>query len=107
MLQYVEEPFDDGFPEEVILDAGAIEEETDLFHPVTTANDEDEDDDSNRLPNLHPDDPANFFKLSAALDILLARTLAVQDVATGGELLRAYCKELIHVSLSVSSLSLG
>ena len=31
-------------------------------------------------PNLHPDDPANFFKLSRALQLLLTRTIEVSAV---------------------------
>lgn len=82
--------------EEEPLDAGAIEEDADIF----ADNDDHEEDDSHQLPNLHPNDPANFFKLSKALQILLARELSTADVEEADVLLREYCIELSQVRLS-------
>ncbi|KAF5332890.1 hypothetical protein D9758_017886 [Tetrapyrgos nigripes] len=56
-----------------------------------------EEDDSQRQPNLHPDDPQNFFKLSAALKILLAYQLTKEDAQEADTLLRSYCMELLHL----------
>ncbi|RXW14412.1 hypothetical protein EST38_g11447 [Candolleomyces aberdarensis] len=55
--------------------------------------DDEVDDD---LPScLHPDDPANFMKLSQALRLLLQRQLSDHDINVAEELLRSYCTELI------------
>lgn len=47
---------------------------------------------------LHPDDPANFLKLSEALRILTQHFLDDADVSRADVLLREYCTELITVS---------
>ncbi|KAI0093118.1 hypothetical protein BDY19DRAFT_902918 [Irpex rosettiformis] len=47
--------------------------------------------------NLHPDDPANFLKLSEALRILSQYVLTESDVNMADTLLRSYCSELIKV----------
>lgn len=48
--------------------------------------------------SLHPDDPANFLKLSAALRILIQRKLSDDDIDRADTLIREYNVELIHVS---------
>lgn len=48
--------------------------------------------------NLHPDDPSNFLKLSAALRILSQYVLTDADIVQADGLLRQYCTELISVS---------
>jgi hypothetical protein len=75
-----------------ILDAGAHHEEDDVFGKS--------DDETNepRQPNLHPQDPANFFKLSSFLKIVLAHTITDDDIDQAEGLIRAYCTELLHVS---------
>ncbi|KAF7372218.1 hypothetical protein MVEN_00081200 [Mycena venus] len=45
--------------------------------------------------NLHPDDPGNFLKLSAALSILQQETLWDADIDNADSLIREYCTELI------------
>ncbi|KAG1752356.1 uncharacterized protein EDB91DRAFT_1243135 [Suillus paluster] len=63
-----------------------------LTEPTTDAADEEE-------PKflLHPDDPANFLKLCAALRILSKRTLCDQDVRQAEQLISEYTTELIHL----------
>ncbi|KAI0027268.1 hypothetical protein K488DRAFT_74674, partial [Vararia minispora EC-137] len=79
--------------EEVFVDAGAQEQQTDLY-----GDDKDnEEGDTNRGPRLHPDDPGNFFKLSAALNLLLALTIDDASIDEAAALLRDYCIELIHL----------
>ncbi|KAG1886831.1 uncharacterized protein F5891DRAFT_922731, partial [Suillus fuscotomentosus] len=46
---------------------------------------------------LHPDDPANFLKLCAALRILSKRSLCDQDVSRAEQLIFEYTTELIHL----------
>ena len=58
---------------------------------------EDEEGDARRGPRLHPDDPLNFFKLSAAPNLLLGTTIDDTSVEKADALLREYCTELIHV----------
>lgn len=48
--------------------------------------------------SLHPKDPANFLKLSAALCILIKHQLSDKDLDEVDQLLRAYCTELLNVS---------
>ena len=52
--------------------------------------------------SLHPDDPKNFLKLSAALLILGKRTITSDDVDQADILIREYCTELITVFVSLS-----
>ncbi|KAG1796123.1 hypothetical protein EV424DRAFT_1353275 [Suillus variegatus] len=47
--------------------------------------------------SLHPDDPANFLKLSAALRILIQRKLSDDDIDRADTLIREYNVELIHL----------
>lgn len=65
------------------------------------ANDDEEEDDPN-LPNLHPRDPSNFFKLSAALRLLLSHKITDGDIDQADKLLREYCLELSEVSLCMN-----
>lgn len=46
---------------------------------------------------LHPNDPANFLKLCAALRILSKRSLCDQDVSRAEQLIFEYTTELIHL----------
>lgn len=66
--------------------------------------DEDDDDDEPEpvYPNLHPRDPGNFFKLSAALKLLLGRKITDMDIDTADALLREYCVELMEVCFCFS-----
>lgn len=57
-----------------------------------------EDADANLKFSLHPDDPANFLKLCAALRILIRRKLSDDDISQAERLISQYCGELIHVS---------
>lgn len=59
---------------------------------------EDEGDDVDVDPCLHPNDPANFLKLSLALRILLKRELNDMELNQAETLLEEYCTELISVS---------
>jgi hypothetical protein len=52
--------------------------------------------------SLHPDDPKNFLKLSAALLLLGKRTITSEDIARADGLIREYCTELITVLISFS-----
>ena len=54
--------------------------------------------DSEARFSLHPDDPKNFLKLSAALIILTKKTITTPELLTADNLLREYCTELISVS---------
>lgn len=47
---------------------------------------------------LHPDDPENFLKLSAALRIIVRHQISDQDINEVDRLLREYTSGLIHVS---------
>lgn len=62
------------------------------------AGDVNSDDDEDTSPVLHPDDPANFLKLSQALQILLAREITEEEINEADVLLRAYVSELVNVS---------
>jgi hypothetical protein len=48
--------------------------------------------------SLHPEDPANFLKLSAALRILIQHQLSDEDLDEADQLIRDYCTELLNVS---------
>ncbi|VDB84878.1 unnamed protein product [Peniophora sp. CBMAI 1063] len=89
--QYREEPDED---EEVRPDAGAVEEEQDIF---AEPDDEDEEAIARAPPNLHPDDPANMAKLSRFLRIVLAKSLNDAEINTADTLIREYCTELIYL----------
>jgi hypothetical protein len=67
-------------PDDVIMDNAE--------HPQETATD------AEARFSLHPDNPKNFLKLSAALLILTKKTMVADN------LLREYCTELISVSPS-------
>ncbi|TFY72264.1 hypothetical protein EVG20_g747 [Dentipellis fragilis] len=73
-----------------IPDAGA-QETDDIFG--------NSDDEGNEpiYPNLHPDDPSNFFKLSSFLKIVLSPTITDQAIDEAEHLIRAYCRELVHL----------
>jgi hypothetical protein len=58
---------------------------------------EDEARDNATPPNLHPDDPKNFLKLSSAIKILVARTITEADLTQSDQLMREYCWELVEV----------
>lgn len=97
-VKYVDED-----PEsELIPDAGAIEEEEDVY--VAASPDTENEDDSSKPPNLHPQDPSNFSKLAAALKLLLAWEIDDAEIDEADKLLREYSLELIYVRL-FSSLS--
>jgi hypothetical protein len=57
-----------------------------------------EPDASNDKFSLHPDDPANFLKLSAALRLLVHRRLTDCHIDRAEQLIREYCTELLPVS---------
>lgn len=50
---------------------------------------------------LHPDDPANFLKLSLALRILLKREVNESEIDQAETLLQEYCTKLLTVSDSI------
>jgi hypothetical protein len=77
--------------ENEVLDAGAQEEEDDIYGHG------DDDNDEPRAANLHPQDPANFFKLSLFLKIVLAHSVTDSDIDQAEALIRSYCAELMHV----------
>ncbi|KAJ7864719.1 hypothetical protein B0H13DRAFT_2237002 [Mycena leptocephala] len=58
---------------------------------------EDEARDNATPPNLHPDDPKNFLKLSSAIKILVARTITEADLTQSDQLMREYCWELVEL----------
>lgn len=60
--------------------------------------DADEADADPAVHNMHPRDPGHFFKLSAALKILMSLKLTDMDIETADRLLREYCLELVEVS---------
>jgi hypothetical protein len=77
--------------EEEVPDAGAIEVEEDLYEAPR-------DQPEPAQASLHPDDLGNFFKLSQFLEIVLAHFITDGDIDRAEVLIRAYCKELLHVS---------
>lgn len=58
--------------------------------------------DAQRPSNLHPDDPANFLKLSEALKIYMSYRITDTEIDKADNLIRAYNLELIKVRGSVS-----
>jgi len=50
---------------------------------------------------LHPDDPANFLKLCAALRILMQHVLSETDIDNADSLLREYATESIKVCIQL------
>ncbi|KAJ7140824.1 hypothetical protein C8R44DRAFT_726542 [Mycena epipterygia] len=48
-------------------------------------------------PNLHPDDPKNFLKLSTAVRILVGRIITEADLTKSDKLLREYTAELVDL----------
>ena len=50
--------------------------------------------------SLHPDDPAAFLNLAAFLNIFLAESVEEKKLQEADMLVRAYCKDLIRVSIS-------
>ncbi|KAE9391885.1 hypothetical protein BT96DRAFT_945047 [Gymnopus androsaceus JB14] len=65
-----------------VQDDGAVEAEDEEGY-VSTVNDSNDDMDDNAergRPKLHPDDLANFFKLSSALKLILALKLSESDI---------------------------
>ncbi|KAL0959458.1 hypothetical protein HGRIS_014962 [Hohenbuehelia grisea] len=69
-----------------------------LMYSIFPADNDDEDPNEGlRDPNLHTDDPFNFFKLSRALRLLLAREITVEEADEADLLLREYCIELIEL----------
>ncbi|KIJ06688.1 hypothetical protein PAXINDRAFT_158658 [Paxillus involutus ATCC 200175] len=53
------------------------------------------EDDAEMKFSLHPDDPANFLKLSGALRLLVQNSITNQDIDRADLLIREYCTELI------------
>jgi hypothetical protein len=53
---------------------------------------------SNDKFSLHPDDPVNFLRLSAALQLLVCRRLTDSDIDRAEQLICKYCTELLPVS---------
>ncbi|KAJ6479999.1 hypothetical protein C8R47DRAFT_1074460 [Mycena vitilis] len=70
-------------------------------------NDEDSDEEEEREaragPNLHPDDPANFCKLAAAVKLLMARPITDAQIDQAEGLLRSYLPELIRLAQAANS----
>lgn len=62
--------------------------------PMTVTDVGDEGEDEIKF-GLHPDDPANFLKLSSALRILMRHTLSDADVNSADTLIRQYATELL------------
>jgi hypothetical protein len=54
---------------------------------------------------LHPDDPANFLKLSTALIILTKTSITSEELVVANNLLWEYCTELIMVTAVLLSSS--
>ncbi|KAG2048597.1 hypothetical protein BDR06DRAFT_975895 [Suillus hirtellus] len=63
--------------------------------------DDGEDADANLKFLLHPNDPANFLKLCAALQILIRWKLSNDDISQAEQLISQYCGELIHCLIKV------
>ncbi|KAG2336005.1 hypothetical protein BDR05DRAFT_1006250 [Suillus weaverae] len=68
--------------------------------PMTDVGDEGEDE---IKFGLHPDDPANFLKLSAALCILMRHSLSDADIDSADTLIQQYTTELLKGCLLYSS----
>ncbi|KAJ6517961.1 hypothetical protein C8R47DRAFT_1062533 [Mycena vitilis] len=101
-------------PDSTALDAGAVDDEDDDYQDIPASgsrkrqragadSDDDEDSDEEEReartpPNLHPDDPGNFCKLSSAVKLLLSHPITDQQIDTSEQLLRSYCLELITLS---------
>ncbi|KAF8055688.1 hypothetical protein FPV67DRAFT_1679823 [Lyophyllum atratum] len=100
-------------PDPSIMDAGAIEPLSDNEFELQAPNskrqqlDGDSDDEENEaepaIRNMHPQDPKNFFRLSAALKLLLSHKLTDGSIDAADALLRQYGMELIEVYLYISS----
>ncbi|THU96176.1 hypothetical protein K435DRAFT_819510 [Dendrothele bispora CBS 962.96] len=80
-----------------ITDDGAKEQEHDIYMDGAAGSDDDDDGESRTAPKLHPEDPANFFKLSSALKLLLSRKLYSSDILEFERLIRDYNCELIRL----------
>lgn len=67
-----------------------------------------EDKKSSAVPpySLHPDDPAAFLNLATFLNIFLAESVKEGRLREADTLVRAYCKDLIRVSISILLLRL-
>lgn len=102
------------------VDAGALEDDNDDDYGLnptqqrrrkrkktTMTNTEEEEHDNTAPPNLHPDDPANFLKLCAALKILVSpRAITEEELTLADNLIREYGLELTTVSCRTSRDSL-
>lgn len=62
-----------------------------------SADESEEEKEARSPPNLHPDDPANFCKLSSAVKLLLSHPITDQQIDAADVLLRSYGPELITV----------
>ncbi|EIW62028.1 uncharacterized protein TRAVEDRAFT_35446 [Trametes versicolor FP-101664 SS1] len=58
---------------------------------------EDNEDDSSRAPQLHPRDLENFFKLCSALKLFLAESIDEAQLLRADALIREYCAELVEL----------
>lgn len=89
----------------VIQDAGEFEVDSEEEYGADTHRskrrrpdeDADEEDRDAFIHNMHPRDPAHFFKLTAALRILFARKITDEEIDKADTLLREYSLELIEV----------
>ncbi|KAG6819078.1 hypothetical protein H0H93_015717 [Arthromyces matolae] len=107
-VKTVRSQFIDTDSDTTYTDAGATEEfqgsdnEFELSLPPTKRqrrNDDDNDheDEEPAFNNMHPRDPSNFFKLSAALKLLLAHKITDASIDKADVLLREYSTELIEL----------
>ncbi|KAL4258273.1 hypothetical protein AB1N83_009184 [Pleurotus pulmonarius] len=91
--QYVQAELPEDDPEDAAQpDAGAIEEEHDIFVDINC-----EDEDVPQDPNLHPDDPAHFGMLTKALRLLLGHEIRLSEAEEADALLRGYGLELLEL----------
>jgi len=71
---------------------------SDEVPPTTSASNDSEEE---LKFGLHPDDPANFLKLCAALRILMRHALSETDIDNADSFLREYATELIKVCIQL------
>ncbi|KZV60007.1 hypothetical protein PENSPDRAFT_558091, partial [Peniophora sp. CONT] len=76
------------------VQAGARE----IFEDIFGEDDKSEDEDDSRgHANLHPDDVANFAKLSEFLALVLSDEVTDNDIDKADRLIREYCLQLSHL----------
>ncbi|VDB94096.1 unnamed protein product [Peniophora sp. CBMAI 1063] len=93
--QWVDDvPEEDRAYDEAHGEEGAREITRDIYAEEEGSADED---DQRAHPNLHPDDPANFAKLTEFLVLVLGDEVTDAEIDKADRLIREYCSELIHL----------